>query len=404
MPVEGDFVGSRARHSSLLTRGRAFYAESICPAQIAELQGVRSVRKLGLRSEGVLPLPSVTSRLLGTLRGSLAVDLGTANTVVFVRGEGIVLFEPSVIAIDEKTNEVLAAGTQAKEMIGRTPASIRAIRPLRHGVISDFEVTEQMLRHFIGKAIGKRRVRRPRVVLCVPSGLTGVERDAVRDAAHAAGAAEASLIEEAMAAAIGANLPVAEPIGSMVVDIGGGTTEIAVTSLGGLVAAESLRVGGYEMDEAIVRHAKTEHRLLVGGEQAEALKIAIGSAWPVAEEAEAEIRGRDVMTGLLRRAVLGATEVRQALAAPIERIIEGVKATLEQTPAELAADVMQRGLVLVGGGSLLRGIDERLRDETGLAVTVVEEPLTCVAIGAGRSLEELALHPSRGFGRDGAYR
>jgi len=342
-------------------------------------------------------LPSVASRLLGSLRGSLAVDLGTANTVVFVRGEGIVLFEPSVIAIDEQTNEVLAAGTQAKEMIGRTPASIRATRPLRHGVISDFEVTEQMLRHFIGKAIGKRRVR-PRVVLCVPSGLTGVERDAVQDAALAAGAAEAYLIEEAMAAAIGADLPVAEPIGSMVVDIGGGTTEVAVTSLGGLVVAESVRVGGYEMDDALVRHVKTEHRLLVGEEEAEGVKIAIGSAWPVADEAEAEIRGRDLTTGLLRRTLLGAAEVREALAGPVERIVLAVKATLERAPAELAADVMQRGLVVVGGGALLRGIDELFRQETGLAVTLVDSPLTCVAIGAGRSLEELPLDPS--FARD----
>jgi rod shape-determining protein MreB and related proteins len=340
-------------------------------------------------------LPSLASRLRGSLRGSLAVDLGTANTVVFLRGEGIVLFEPSVIAIDEHTNDVLAVGAQAKEMIGRTPASIRATRPLRHGVISDFDVTEQMLRHFIAKAIGKRRIR-SRVVLCVPSGLTGVERDAVQDAALAAGAAEASLIEEAMAAAIGADLPVAEPIGSMVVDIGGGTTEVAVTSLGGLVVAESVRVGGYEMDDAIVRHMKSEHRLLVGGEEAEAVKIAIGSAWPVAEEAEAEIRGRDTTSGLLRRALLGGAEVRQALSGPVERIVEAVKATLEQAPAELASDVMQRGLVLVGGGALLRGIDERLRQETGLAVHVVESPLTCVAVGAGRSLEELTLDPAIG--------
>ncbi len=338
-------------------------------------------------------MPSAPARLLAGLRGSLAVDLGTANTVVFVRGEGIVLFEPSVIAIDERTNEVLAAGAQAKEMIGRTPASIRATRPLRHGVISDFEVTEQMLRHFIGKAIGRRRIR-PRVVLCVPSGLTGVERDAVQDAALAAGAAEVSLIEEAMAAAIGADLPVAEPVGSMVVDIGGGTTEVAVTSLGALVVGQSVRVGGYEMDDAIVRHVRTEHRLLVGGEEAEAVKIAIGSACAVADAAEAEIRGRDTTTGLLRRTLLGGAEVRHALAGPVERIVEAVKATLEQAPAELAADVMQRGLVLVGGGALLRGMDERFREETGLAVTVVDSPLTCVAIGAGRSLEELALHSS----------
>jgi rod shape-determining protein MreB len=332
----------------------------------------------------------LASRLLSSLRGSLAVDLGTANTVIFVQDEGIVLFEPSVIAIDEHTNEVLAVGEQAKEMIGRTPASIRATRPLRHGVISDFDITEQMLRHFIQRAIGKRRVR-PRVVLCIPSGMTGVERDAVQDATLAAGAAEVSLIEEAMAAAIGAELPIAEPLGSMVVDIGGGTTEVAITSLGALAVSESVRVGGYEMDDAIVQHVKREHRLLVGGEGAEAVKFAVGSAWPVADDGEAEIRGRDMTTGLLRRTTLTAGEIRHALTGTVDRILEAVKTTLERSPAELAADVMQRGLVLVGGGALLRGIDERLRQETGLAVTVVESPLTCVAVGAGRSLEEPAI-------------
>jgi rod shape-determining protein MreB len=328
------------------------------------------------------------ARALGGFGGSLAVDLGTANTVVFLRGEGIVLFEPSVIAINEETDEVLAVGEQAKEMIGRTPAAIRATRPLRHGVITDFDITEQMLRHFIRKAIGRRRLRRPRVVLCVPSGLTEVERDAVHEATRAAGAAEVSLIEEAMAAAIGAELPVAEPVGSMVVDIGGGTTEVAITSLGALAVADSVRVGGYEMDDAIVRHARDSHRLLIGGEGAEAVKLAIGSAWPLAEEKEAEIRGRDLTTGLLRRATIGAAEVREALRAPVDQILEAVKATLERAPAELAADVMERGLVLVGGGALLQGINERLRDETGLAVTIVDSPLTCVAVGAGLSLEE----------------
>jgi rod shape-determining protein MreB len=335
------------------------------------------------------------SRVLGGLGGSLAVDLGTANTVVFVRGEGIVLFEPSVIAIEEDTGEVLAVGEHAKEMIGRTPASIRATRPLRHGVISDFEVTEQMLRHFIRKAIGNRHLRRPRVVLCVPSGLTGVERDAVHEATLAAGAAEVSLIEEAMAAAIGAGLPVAEPIGSMVVDIGGGTTEVAITSLGALAVADSVRVGGYEMDDAIVRHVKNHHRLLVGGEGAEAVKLAIGSAWPGRQEDEAEIRGRDLTTGLLRRARLTTGEVRDALRVTVDQIVEAVRGTLERAPAELAADVMQTGLFLAGGGALLNGIDERLRNETGLAVTTVESPLTCVAIGAGQSLEELAINVRR---------
>jgi rod shape-determining protein MreB len=337
------------------------------------------------------------SRIFGGLGGSLAVDLGTANTVVFLRGEGIVLFEPSVIAINAETNDVLAVGDQAREMIGRTPASIRATRPLRHGVITDFDITEQMLRHFIQKAIGRRRLRRPRVVLCVPSGMTGVERDAVHEATLAAGAGEVSLIEEAMAAAIGAELPVAEPVGSMVVDIGGGTTEVAITSLGGLAVENSIRVGGYEMDDAIVRYAKTRRRLLVGEEGAEVLKIAIGSAWPVAEDDEAEIRGRDLTAGLLRREQLGAPEVREAMRAPVDQIVEAVKATLERAPAELAADVMERGLVLVGGGALLRGMDQRLRDETGLAVTIGDSPLTCVAVGAGLSLEEpmLATRPRR---------
>src|SRR4051794_29679682 len=327
-------------------------------------------------------------RIFGGLGGSLAVDLGTANTVVFLRGEGIVLFEPSVIAIDAETNDVLAVGDQAREMIGRTPASIRATRPLRHGVITDFEITEQMLRHFIQKAIGRRRLRRPRVVLCVPSGMTGVERDAVHEATLAAGAAEVSLIEEAMAAAIGAELPVAEPVGSMVVDIGGGTTEIAITSLGGLAVASSIRVGGYEMDDAIVRYAKNRHSLLVGDEGAEAVKLAIGSAWPVNQAAEAEIRGRDLTTGFLRRVTLTADDVREALRGTVDQIVEALKGALERAPAELAADVMERGLVLVGGGSLLRGIDRRFQDETGLAVTIADSPLTCVAVGAGMSLEE----------------
>jgi rod shape-determining protein MreB len=327
-------------------------------------------------------------RLLSGIGSSLAVDLGTANTVVFVRGEGIVLFEPSVIAINEETSEVLAVGEQAREMIGRTPASIRATRPLRHGVITDFEVTEQMLRHFIQKAMGRRHVRRPRVVLCVPSGMTGVERDAVHEATLAAGAGEVSLIEEAMAAAIGAGLAVAEPLGNMVVDIGGGTTEVAITSLGSLAVADSIRVGGYEMDDALVRYAKGRHRLIVGEEGAETVKLAIGSAWPVADEQEAEIRGRDITTGLLQRASFTGADVREALEGPIDQIIGAVKGTLERAPAELAADLMKSGIVLVGGGALLRGFDERLRQETGLAVTVAESPLTRVAIGAGMSLEE----------------
>jgi rod shape-determining protein MreB len=334
----------------------------------------------------------VRNRLLRhlTLRrgGDIAVDLGTANTVVFVRGHGIALFEPSVVAIDETSNEVLAVGTEARRMIGRTPASIRATRPLRHGVIADFEVTEQMLRHFIRRTIGSRFVH-PRVVLCVPSGITDVERRAVEEAALAAGAREAYLIEEPMAAAIGADLPVAEPAASMVADIGGGTTEVAVISLGGMVVWNSIRVGGYEMDEAIVDHARKRHGLLIGQERAEEVKIEIGAAGDGAEPGEAEVAGRDQLSGLLRRLRLNSDEVRFALEGPVVRIVDAVKETLERTPPQLAADVVERGIVLAGGGALLREMDERLRTETGVAVHLVESPLTCVALGAGRSLEEV---------------
>jgi rod shape-determining protein MreB and related proteins len=319
--------------------------------------------------------------------GDIAVDLGTANTVVFVRGHGIALIEPSVVAIDERSGEVLAVGAEARRMIGRTPSTIRATRPLRHGVIADFEVTEQMLRHFIRRTIGGPLVH-PRVILCVPSGITDVERRAVEEATLAAGAREAHLIEEPMAAAIGADLPVAEPAASMVVDVGGGTTEVAVISLGGMVVWNSIRVGGYELDEAIVAHAKAQHGLLIGQERAEEVKIAIGAAWGPGEPGQAELAGRDPLSGLLRRVNLDADEILLALEEPIARIIEAVKDTLERTPPQLAADVVERGIVLVGGGALLRRMDERLRMETGLPVHVVASPLTCVALGAGRSLEE----------------
>ena len=317
--------------------------------------------------------------------GDIAIDLGTANTVVYARGEGIVLFEPSVIAIDERTGEVQAVGTQAKRMIGRTPATIRAIRPLRSGVITDFEVTEQMLRHFIRRALD-RRFLRPRVMLCVPSGLTGIERSAVEDATRAAGAHAVYLIEEPLAAAIGAGLPVAEPVGSMVVDIGGGTTEVAIIALGGLVVWRSLRTGGYEMDTAIVQYVKREHKLLIGEEHAERVKIEVGA---LDEEGEADVSGRDLLSGLLRRASLSPNELQRAVESAVGRIVEAVKETLEQTPPELLADITDGGIVLVGGGALVRGFQERLRSETGLAVDLVEEPLTCVAVGAGRGLAEL---------------
>jgi rod shape-determining protein MreB and related proteins len=324
----------------------------------------------------------------------LAIDLGTANTVVFRRGEGVVAFEPSVVAIDERTEAVVAIGQDARRMIGRTPASIRAIRPLRHGVIADFEVTEQMLRYFIRRG-REGWLGSPRVVLCVPSGVTEVERRAVVEAAVGAGARRAYLIEEPMAGAIGAGLPVGEAAGSMVVDIGGGTSEVAVISLGGMVVSRSLRVGGYELDEAIVRHLR-EQGLVVGQERAEEVKIEIGAAL-VGERAaaggpETEVAGRDLTTGLLRRRTITAAEVGQAIERPVAQIVEAVMATLEQTPPELAADLGERGLVLVGGGALLGGIAERLRRETRLPVHVADSPLTCVAIGAGRSLEELSTY------------
>jgi rod shape-determining protein MreB and related proteins len=318
----------------------------------------------------------------------LAVDLGTANTVVFARGEGIVVFEPSVIAFDEQHGQIQAVGAEAKRMIGRTPATIRAIQPLRHGVIADFEVTEQMLRHFIKRA-SDGRFSFARVILCVPSGITGVERDAVEEATRGAGARAVYLIEEPMAAAIGARLPISEASASMVVDIGGGTTEVAVISLGGMVVWRSIRVGGYEMDDAIARHVRGEHNLHIGQQTAEEAKFEIGSAAELEDELETDVAGRDMLTGFLRRVTISSEEVRRAIEPPVGVIIDTVKAVLEQTPPELAADISQRGINLVGGGSLLRKIDQRIGAETNLPVRRVESPLTCVATGAGHALEEV---------------
>ena len=335
----------------------------------------------------------------------LAIDLGTANTLVFVRGGGIAVFEPSVVPIDETTGRVHAGGEDARRMIGRTPASIRAIRPLRHGVIADFDITAEMLRYFI-RRVGGGGLSFSRVVLCVPSGITSVERNAVEEATLAAGARSVSLIEEPMAAAIGAGLPVAEAQGSMVVDIGGGTTEVAVLALGGIVVWESVRVGGFELDDAVVRHVDASANLLIGPETAEAAKIAAGSAWELPERIETDVAGRDRITGLLRRTTVDSDEVRAAIAQPLETIVETVRRTLEATPPELAADVASRGIVVAGGGALLRGIDRLISSETGLPVIIADAPLECVVLGAGSSLEEASpgareRRRGRPFGRRG---
>ncbi len=317
----------------------------------------------------------------------MAVDLGTANTLVYVRGKGVLLDEPSVVALNSSTNEILAVGHEAKRMIGRTPDSITAIRPLKDGVIADFDVTEQMLRHFIQK-VHQHRFAHPRVVVCVPSGVTGVEKRAVEEATLSAGARQAYLIEEPMAAAIGAGLPVGEPTGNMVVDIGGGTSEVAVISLGGIVTSKSIRTAGDDLDQAIIAWMKKEYSLMLGERTAEEIKIALGSAFPLPDEPEAEIRGRDMVSGLPRNVVISSAEVRQALEEPLHAIIDSVRTTLDKTPPELAGDIMDRGVVLTGGGALLRGLDERLRHETGMPVHVAEGPLDSVALGAGKCVEE----------------
>jgi rod shape-determining protein MreB len=328
------------------------------------------------------------SYLTGFGGRDMAVDLGTANTLVYVRGRGIVLSEPSVVAVDSQTGEVHAVGAEAKRMLGRTPATINAIRPLKDGVIADFEVTEEMLRYFIQK-VHQNRLAHPRVVVCVPSGVTGVEKRAVEEACLAAGARQAYLIEEPMAAAIGAGLPVAEPTGSLVVDIGGGTTEVAVISLGDIVVSRSIRVGGDEMDDGIINWCKREHKLLIGNQSAEEVKLEAGSAAPLNEELQVEIRGRDLVTGLPRTIEIGSEEVRRAMDEPISQILAAVRDTLDRTPPELAADVMDRGITLAGGGALLQGMVERMREETQMPAHMAESPITCVAVGSGRSLEEV---------------
>jgi len=317
----------------------------------------------------------------------MAVDLGTANTLVYVRGRGIVISEPSVVAVDTATGEVHAVGVEAKQMLGRTPSTINAMRPLKDGVIADFEVTESMLRYFIKRA-NHSRFTHPRVVVCVPSGVTGVEKRAVEEACLGAGAREAYLIEEPMAAAIGSGLPVSEPTGSLVVDIGGGTTEVAVISLGDIVVSQSVRVGGDEMDEAIMNFCKREYQLLIGHQTAEDIKHEAGSATPLAHEIEIEIRGRDLGSGLPRAVKLNSEDMRKALDDPIQQIIAAVRDTLDRTPPELAGDLMERGMTLAGGGALLHGFADRMSDECQMPARLAESPLTCVATGSGQALEE----------------
>jgi rod shape-determining protein MreB len=318
----------------------------------------------------------------------MAVDLGTANTLVYVRGKGIVLNEPSVVAINTNTGGILAVGAEAKKMIGRTPGNIVAIRPLKDGVIADFDTTERMLRYFIQKVHRRRHLAKPRIVVCVPSGITGVEQRAVKDAGYAAGARKVYIIEEPMAAAIGAGLPVHEPTGNMVVDIGGGTTEVAVISLGGIVTSTSIRIGGDELDEAIIQHVKKEYSLLLGERTSEAIKLAIASVYPMPEELVAEIKGRDLVSGLPKTITIAAEEIRRAIEEPVNAIIDAIKTTLDRTPPELAADIMDRGIVLTGGGGLIRGLDKRLRHETGMPVRIADTPLQAVVLGSGKCLEE----------------
>jgi rod shape-determining protein MreB len=325
---------------------------------------------------------------LSVIGRDMAIDLGTANTLVYVRGKGIVLNEPSVVAINTNSTGIVAVGAEAKRMIGRTPGNIVAIRPLKDGVIADFDTTERMLRYFIQKVHRRSRFAQPRIVVCVPSGITGVEQRAVKDTAYAAGARKVYIIEEPMAAAIGAGMPVHEPTGNMIVDIGGGTTEVAVISLGGIVCSRSIRTGGDELDESIMSYVKKEYSLMLGERTAEEIKMSIGSAFPMPDEPHAEIRGRDLVTGLPKTIVVSAEEIRKATEEPVNAIVDAVKTTLDKTPPELSGDVMDRGIVLTGGGALLTGLDERLRHETGMPIHVTDDPLNSVAMGAGKCVEE----------------
>ena len=334
----------------------------------------------------------ILDKILGFFSSDLAIDLGTANTCVYVKGKGIVLREPSVVAVkrdNRGNNKVLAVGSEAKRMLGRTPGNIEAIRPMKDGVIADFEVTEAMLRHFISKVHNSRRLVRPRIVICVPTGITQVEKRAVRESAQSAGAREVFLIEEPMAAAIGADLPITEPTSNMVVDIGGGTTEVAVISLAGIVYSKSVRIGGDKMDEAILQHVKRKYNMLIGESSAEDIKTTIGSAYPMDPELVMDVKGRDLVSGIPQNISITSEEVRKAISEPVDSIVQAVRIALEQTPPELAADIVDRGIVLTGGGALLKGLDSLLREETSLPITVVDDPLSTVALGSGKVLDNL---------------
>ena len=340
----------------------------------------------------LLYMSKILDSLLGVFSTDLAIDLGTANTCVYVKGHGLVLREPSVVAVkrDNRGNKVvLAVGHDAKRMLGRVPGNIEAIRPMKDGVIADFEVTEAMLRHFISKAHKSNHFVHPRVMICVPTGVTQVEKRAVKESAQSAGARGVYLIEEPMAAAIGANLPITEPISNMVVDIGGGTTEVAVISLAGIVYSRSVRVGGDKMDEAIMTHVKRKYNLLIGETSAEDIKIQIGSAYPLDPEETLEIKGRDLLDGIPKNITITSEEIRKSIAEQVDSIVQAVRIALEQTPPELAADIVDRGIVLTGGGALLKGLDQLLRDQTNLPITVVDDPLSTVVMGTGKALDNI---------------
>jgi len=331
----------------------------------------------------------IKNAVSGIFSNDIGIDLGTATTLVYVKGEGVVLCEPSVVAVERGTSHVLAVGEEAKRMLGRTPGNIVAIRPMRDGVITDFEITEAMLRHFINRVKRRRFQTRPRIVIAIPSGITEVEKRAVKESAERAGAGEVYLIEEPVAAAIGVGLPIQEPVGNMIIDIGGGTTEIAVISLAGIVFSKSIRIGGDEMNEAVIEYLKKTYNLMIGERTAEDIKIKIGSAYPLEEEMTLEVKGRDLVAGLPKAVTISSEEIREALQEPLRAILEVTKISLERTPPELAADLIEHGIVMAGGGSLLRGLDKLIAEEVGLPVHIADEPSTAVANGTGKVLNEM---------------